>query len=153
MDPIVIVQTVLLFLVLIAAVSIPIFVYERLLKKLRSEISQLTKRMDQNLGASIKLLEVRDYYQQTSAALKKLLDEAYKDGNRFRQDEIKKLLERLDTLKVRALDKTISILGAEKAQSSKRRRRSRRPRTRRPSDQNRSNRGQKPQGGNSGKNP
>ena len=148
MEPIIIIQTVLLFLILIASVSIPILIYERLTKKSDSQISQLTNRMDQNQNASAKFLEVRDYYQQTAAALKKLLDEAYKDGNRFRQEEIKKLLDRLETLKVRVLDKTVRLLDGNKPKSSRRRRKKRRPRNRRPSNQNRSNQREKPQGKN-----
>jgi hypothetical protein len=39
-----------------------------------------------------------------------MLDEAYKEGNRFRQDHIRKLIERLEQLKARTLDKTVRIL-------------------------------------------
>jgi hypothetical protein len=41
-----------------------------------------------------------------------MLDEAYKEGNRFRQDQIRRLIERLDTLKVRTLDKSVRVLEA-----------------------------------------
>ena len=121
----------LLCLILIAACVVPIWVYRRLIAQVRSEVSELTSRIDKNLGASVKLLEVRDYYEQTSRELKKMLDAAYKEGNRFRQDQIRKMLARLDTLKVRALDKTVGILESETGQPPRKRRRRSRSRSRR----------------------
>ena len=119
----------LLCLILVAACVGPILVYRRLNQRVQNEISQLTRRVDKSLAAGVKLLEVRNYYEQTSAELKKMLDEAYKEGNRFRQDQIRKMIERLDTLRTRTLDKTVSMLDSRSGQSPrKRRRRSRRPR-------------------------
>ena len=132
MNPVEVVQIVLLVLVLFSSVLFPLLIYIRVTKSLRGEVSRMTGRLDQNLGAGAKLLEVRDCYQQTSAALKKMLDEAYKEGNRSRQDEIRRLLDRLDTMKVRALDKSVAILDSKDPTASRsRRRRSRRPRGRR----------------------
>jgi len=128
-----IVQTVGIALTLIAAVLVPLAIHRLLLKRVRDEVSQLTRRLDQNLAAGVKLLEVRDYYQQTSAELKKMLDEAYKEGNRFRQDQIRKLMQRLDALKTRALDKTVSILNPQEGPSKRKRRRRPRGRRQRPS--------------------
>jgi len=126
---VIVIETTLLCLILIAACVVPVWVYRRLIAQVRNEVSQLTSRIDKNLGASVKLLEVRDYYEQTSRDLKKMLDAAYKEGNRFQQDQIRKMLARLDTLKVRALDKTVGILESETGQPPrKRRRRSRRSR-------------------------
>jgi len=119
----------LLCLILVAACVGPILVYRRLNKRVQDEIAQLTRRVDKSLAAGVKLLEVRNYYEQTSAELKKMLDEAYKEGNRFRQDQIRKMIERLDALRTRTLDKTVSMLDSRSGQSPrKRRRRSRRPR-------------------------
>ena len=123
-----VIQIVLLVLVLFSSVSFPLLIYMRVTKSLRGEVSRMTGRLDQNLGAGAKLLEVRDYYQQTSSALKKMLDDAYKEGNRSRQEEIRRLLDRLETLKARALDKSVAILDAKDGASGSRRRRSRRPR-------------------------
>ena len=119
----------LLCLILVAACVGPILVYRRLAKRVQNELAQLTRRVDKSLAAGAKLLEVRNYYEQTSAELKKMLDEAYKEGNRFRQDQLRKMIERLDTLRTRTLDKTVSMLDFRSGQSPrKRRRRSRRPR-------------------------
>jgi hypothetical protein len=122
-------------LTLIAAIIIPIILTQRLQTKVKEETSQLISRLDQQMGAAVKLLEVRDYYSQTAAQYKKMLDEAYKEGNRFRQDEIRKLQERLEALKARALDKQVRILSNE---SPARKRRRRKPRNRNPQNQQRS---------------
>ena len=140
----VIAEIVLLCLILAAAVIVPIVIARRTTAKMRSEVSQLISRIDKSLGAAIKLLEVRDYYDTTATELKKLLDEAYKDGNRQRQEAIRKMIQRLDTLKARALDKTVRILdGDAKTASRKRRRNTRRPR-RNPRQQNAQRRQNKP---------
>ena len=122
-EPIDVVQTVLLVLVAVAAFIVPITIYRRLIEHVRSEVSRLTKRVDQNLAAAVKLHEVRDYHQGASAELKKMLDEAYKDGNRSRQEQIRKLMQRLDTLKVRTLDTTVSVLDSDDKRRPRRRRR------------------------------
>ena len=79
--------------------------------------------MEQSLGASVKLLEVRNYYDQISAEYRKMLDEAYREGNRFRQDHVRRLIERLEQLKARTLDRTVRILESEETQPFQRRRR------------------------------
>ena len=122
--------TALMALTLLAAVGVPLILYRRLLKKQQSETSQFISRIDKHLAATVKLLEVRDYYEETSKALQKMLQEAYKEGNRFRQDQLRKLLERLEALKVRALDKQVRILEGGGSQPTKKRRRSRKPRRR-----------------------
>ena len=128
-----IVQAAYVILVIIAIFTV-YRILERRLDKTHAGFSQVVSRLDQNLAATVKLLEVRDYYQETSTQLKKMLEEAYKDGNRFRQDQIRGLMARLDTLKARTVDRTVRILdpGAER-HTSKRHRRSRRPRRRKPS--------------------
>jgi hypothetical protein len=126
-------------LTLLAAVVLPIAVHLRTLKKVKQETSQLISNLDKNLAATVKLLEVRSYYDETSATLKKMLDVAYKDGNRFRQDQIRQLINRLETLKVRALDKQVGILKAGGPSPSRKRRRKPRNRTgekQAPQDQN-----------------
>lgn len=122
---------ILLALTLVAAVGAPVFLFRRLLSKQKAETSQMSSLLDRHLGATVKLLEVRDYYEETSRALKKMLDEAYKEGNRFRQDHIRKLIDRLETMKIRALDKQVRILDASSAQAPRKRRR--RPRKRKDS--------------------
>ena len=116
-------------LVLATSIVVPIVLYRRLLAQQKQQTSQFISRIDQHLGASVKLLEVRDYYEETAKALKKMLDEAYKEGNRFRQDELRKLIDRLDAMKARTLDKQVRVLEGDKSQSVKKRRR-RRPRKR-----------------------
>ncbi len=116
-------QVVVLLLILLASVAVPIVIHLRTRARQREETARLVRRIEQSLGGTVMLLEVRDYYEQTSAALKNMLQEAYREGNRFRQDQIRKLIERLDTLKARALDKTMRVLGAEGRPNSRRRRR------------------------------
>jgi hypothetical protein len=72
--------------------------------------------MEEALGSSVKLLEVRTYYDQMSAEYKKMLDEAFREGNRFRQDHIRRLLERLEQLKARTLDRTVRMLDQPEGQ-------------------------------------
>lgn len=116
---------------LTAGIVGPILLYGHLQKHRQAETEKLRNAIDTNLAAGVKLLEVRNYYDETSAALKKMLQEAYKEGNRFRQDQIRKLVDRLDALKARALDKTVRILDSgTPPPSRKRRHRSRRPRRR-----------------------
>ena len=129
LDIAVIAEIVLLCLILATAVIVPIIITRRATAKVRSEVSKLISHIDKNIGASIKLLEVRDYYETTTAELKKMLDEAYKEGNRPRQEAIRKMIQRLDTLKARALDKTVKVLNGDGTSASrKRRRNTRRPR-------------------------
>lgn len=128
MDGYIIGVFILLALTLVAAVGAPFFLFRRLLHKQKAETSQMSSLLDRHLGAAVKLLEVRDYYEETSRALKKMLDEAYKEGNRFRQDEIRKLIERLEAMKIRALDKQVRILDATGTPAPRKRRR--RPRKR-----------------------
>ena len=84
---------------LIAAVVTPILVEQRLRKQQREEMRQLIGQVEQSISASVKLLEVRNYYEQTSKELNKMLQEAYREGNRFRQDQLRKTIERLEALK------------------------------------------------------
>jgi len=124
-------------LTLIAAVVTPLFVYRQIVRQYQAQTAQLISNLDRNLGAATKLLEVRDYYEESAAALEKMLQEAYKEGNRFRQEQIRQLLDRLKTMKVRALDKQVRILESESDRTTKkRRRRRRRPRRNRAKEQN-----------------
>jgi hypothetical protein len=104
------VHTVLLVLILAASVVAPILVYLRLKAHQRAETERFIARMEEALGASVKLLEVRTYYDQMSGEYKKMLDEAFREGNRFRQDHIRRLIERLEQLKARTLDRTVRML-------------------------------------------
>ena len=118
-------QTILLVLILAAAVGGPLFVYFRMQARQRAESERLMARIEQALGSSVKLLEVRNYYDQMAAEYKKMLDEAYKEGNRFRQDHIRRLVERLEQLKARTLDRTVRILEPQNGRQETRRRRHR----------------------------
>jgi hypothetical protein len=104
------VHTVLLALILVASVVAPVIVYLRLRAQQRAETERLIARMEEALGSSVKLLEVRTYYDQISAEYKKMLDEAFREGNRFRQDHVRRLTERLEQLKARTLDRTVRML-------------------------------------------
>jgi len=120
----------LIALTLLTAIILPIVLYFRLLQTAKSEKTQLISNIDKHLGATVKLIEVRNYYAETSAALKAMLDTAYKEGNRLRQDEIRKLINRLEALKVRTVDKQVRLLESGGQPTTKRRRRSRKPRRR-----------------------
>ena len=111
-----IVQVVLLALILAASVVAPIVVYLRLRSQQHAETERLIARMEEALGSSVKLLEVRTYYEQMSAEYKKMLDEAFKEGNRFQQDHIRRLIERLEQLKARTLDRTVRMLDQPEGQ-------------------------------------
>ena len=101
---------VLVAVTLLAALGMPLLVYVKLRRDQQAEAEKLMARLDESLGASVKLLEVRNYYGQMSGEFKRMLDEAYKEGNRFRQDNVRKLIERLEQLKARTLDKTVKML-------------------------------------------
>jgi len=123
----IIILLVLTFLTLVAAVAVPLLLHRRLLRRQQVESAQTVSRLDRHLGAAVKLLEVRDYYEDTSKALAKMLDEAYKEGNRFRQDQLRRLVDRLEAMKVRTLDKQVQILeGTPRLPKKRRRRRPRR---------------------------
>ena len=104
------VHTVLLVLILVASVVAPVIVYLRLRAQQRAETERFIARMEEALGSSVKLLEVRTYYDQISAEYKKMLDDAFREGNRFRQDHVRRLVERLEQLKARTLDRTVRML-------------------------------------------
>lgn len=114
---------ILLIIVLIAVVLVPMLFYVRLRTMQRLETERLLTRMEQSLGASVKLIEVRDYYEFMAGELKKMLDEAFRDGNRFRQDHLRRLSERLEQLKARTLDNTVRILAANGQRPAHKRRR------------------------------
>jgi hypothetical protein len=103
-------QTILLALILAASVVAPVIVYLRLRARQRAETERVIAHMEETLGASVKLLEVRTYYDQISAEYRRMLEEAYREGNRFRQDHIRRLIERLEQLKARTLDRTVRML-------------------------------------------
>ena len=92
------------------------FFYYRLRAEQRAETERFIARMEQALGSSVKLLEVRTYYDQMSAEYKKMLDEAFREGNRFRQDHVRRLIERLEQLKARTLDRTVRMLDQPEGQ-------------------------------------
>ncbi|GEM_PF-2329197 len=113
---------VVLMVLTLAAVAVA-FVKLRAAQKMETE--RLMAKMEESLGASVKLLEVRNYYEQMSGELKKMLDEAFKEGNRFRQDHLRRLIERLEQLKARTLDRTTRLLENEDAGHNQQRRRRR----------------------------
>ena len=120
----------LIALTLLTAIILPIALYLRLLQAVKNEKTQLISNIDKHLGATVKLIEVRNYYAETSAALKTMLDAAYKEGNRLRQDDIRKLINRLEALKVRTVDKQVRLLESGGQPTARKRRRSRKPRRR-----------------------
>ena len=75
------VQTGLIVLTLIAAVVAPVVAVLRLRATQKAETERLIAKIEESLGASVKLLEVRNYYEQMNGELKKMLDEAFKEGN------------------------------------------------------------------------
>ena len=114
---------ILILITLLAVVGVPILVYRRLRDENKALTDRLLARMEQNMDASVKLLEVRSYYEEMSGQLRKMLDEAYREGNRFRQDHIRRLQERLEQLKARTLDRTVRMLESEPARPPRKRRR------------------------------
>ena len=119
------VQMGLVALTLIAAVVAPVIAVLRLRAAQKAETERLMAKMEESLGASVKLLEVRNYYEQMSGELKRMLDEALKEGNRFRQDHLRRMIERLEQLKARTLDRTTRLLEAENSERPSRNRRRR----------------------------
>jgi hypothetical protein len=115
-------------LTLAVSVVVPLILFRKMNRKAREETSQLISRLDQHMGAAVKLIEVRDFYAETSRKYREMLEEAFKEGNRFRQDDIRQLQERLDTLKARTLDKQVRILSRDGGTSHRGRRRSSRRR-------------------------
>lgn len=145
-------QMVLTVLTLIAAVVAPLVAVMRLRATQRAETERLLAKMEESLGASVKLLEVRNYYEQMSGELKKMLDEAYKEGNRFRQDHLRRLIERLEQMKARTLDRTTRLLETEDASRQNGGRRHRRHRGGRRGGQGQNFQG-RPQGQGQGQGP
>lgn len=111
-------EIVLLVIVLIVSIVLPALFYVRLRAEQRAETDRLLSRIEQSLGASVKLLEVRTYYDQMNGEYKKMLDEAYKEGNKFRADHVRRLQERLEQLKARTLDRTVRILDVQQGAAS-----------------------------------
>lgn len=125
-NALIILNIVIASLCLVAAVVVPLWICRWAVRRCQTQTAQFISNLDRNLGAATKLLEVRDYYQETHAALDKMLQEAYKEGNRFRQDQIRRLIERLNTMKVRTLDKQVRILESESDQINRKKRHRRR---------------------------
>lgn len=118
---------------LVAAIVGPYLAFVKLRAENKAVMEMLITRVERNLGASVKLLEVRNYYAEMTGQFKKMLDEALKEGNRFQQDQVRKLQERLEQLKARTLDNTVRMLepGQNRPPHKRRRRggRSHRPHT------------------------
>jgi len=110
----------------VLVVVLSLVLYRCAMKNLRAEIAALAQKTSESLDAGVKLLEVREFYQETSAEYQRMLNEAHRDGDRQRQDRMRRLIERLNTLKARALDRTTRLL--EKEGEAPPRRRRRRPR-------------------------
>jgi hypothetical protein len=128
-------ETILLALIsvtLIAAVAGPIIVYVRLRAENKAAVEQLIGRIERSMGASVKLLEVREYYVEMTDHFKKMLDEALRAGDRFRQDQARRLQERLERLKARTLDNTVRMLTPGQDNPPRKRRRRRTGRRRNP---------------------
>jgi uncharacterized membrane protein YccC len=114
---------------LVLTLATPILLDRRSRRQQRELTRQLIGQMEQSLSASVKLLEVRNCYEEVSRALHKMLQNAYRDGDRFRQDELRKLIDRLDAMRTRVLDKTVRLLEPAGGEAGRpRRRRGRRGR-------------------------
>ena len=94
----------------VAAIAAPIVLYVVLMRRVRMDVSRLISHLDQTLASSLKLVEVRDFYAEVSGELRKMLDEAFRDGNKPRQMQLRKLSDRLDALKARTLDNAVRLL-------------------------------------------
>jgi len=119
---------VFVILALAASVALPLLLHRRLLRSLAAEKDKMLKNLEEKAGAGAKFLEVRRYYDFMSREIGRLLDEAHRDRNRSRIEQLRVMRERLLTLKARVLDSTVSGLNNAGDDRKKNRRRRRRPR-------------------------
>ena len=127
--------------ILVVCLNVLVFVcYRRLRSRLSAEINSLGERVSSTVDAGAKLNEVRDFYEHAEPELQRLLNEAHREGDRKKQDRFRKLVERLNTLKARTVDRSARLLDPEGEGSSRRKRR-RRPRRRSSSSSSRKSNG------------
>ena len=125
--------------VLLVSTNILIFaLYRKTAALIKSETGKLTQSVNETMNAGAKLVEIRDYYEHANDEFQRMLKEAQRDADRPKQDRYRRLLDRLNALKARTLDRTASLLDSDgkdsprvrRRSSSRRSRRSRRPRSR-----------------------
>jgi len=118
---------VIINLILTAGLAALVFtLHHAAIKNLGESLQKLGQQTNEGLNTAPKLLEVREFYQYASEEIQRLLNEAHREGDRAKQDRFRRLLERLNTLKARTLDRTAKILDPSEDEN-RRRRHSRRP--------------------------
>lgn len=123
---------VLIFLLVVCANVLAFLLYRRLDRKLSGAIRSLADQVSASVEAGPKLNEVRDFYEYASGEFQKLLNEARRDGDRPKQERFRKLMDRLNRLKSRTLDKSVKLLESNGGNGNSKRRRRRRPRAQKP---------------------
>ena len=129
--PILSVLLIIIVLLLISTNVVIFLVYRKLAKRFSSKLDTFADTVNEGVNAGAKMLEIQDFYDTASAEYQRLLNEAHRAGDREKQDRYRKLIERLNALKARTLDRTARMLDdGEKADdpSKARRRRPRRSR-------------------------
>jgi hypothetical protein len=97
-------------------------------RRLEDEVSALAEKVGESIEAGVKILAVRQFYEETYAEYQRMLNEAHRDGDRRQQDRLRRLIETLATLKARVVDRTSRLLEDDGERTIHRRRRRRRPR-------------------------
>ena len=117
------------FVLVVCGNVLALLLHRKLDRKLSGELRNLAEQVSSSVEAGPKLNEVRDYYESANAEFQKLLNEARREGDRPKQERFRKLIERLNTLKSRTLDKSAKLLESNGGNSTRsKRRRRRRPR-------------------------
>jgi hypothetical protein len=109
-----------------AMIVLLVLLYRAAMKTARSGFEAVSAKVSEGVGAGAKLLEVKTFYEETNADYQRILNQAHRDADKTTQDRIRRLIDRLNTLKARTLDKTSELL--EDTRSKPRRKRRRRPR-------------------------
>ena len=130
-----------------AGIVLIVLLHRNAMKSLHAKLDAVTTKVGESLDAGVKLLEVKNFYEETHADYQRMLNQAHRDADRSTQDRIRRLIDRLNTLKARTLDSTSQLLSPEG--SKPRRKRRRRPRR---SSRSRSKKSQGDKGGDSKKN-
>ena len=115
-------------LILVALSGLVLLLYRMLARRIEGRIAELAEKVNESLDAGVKILEVRKFCDVTHAEYQRMLNQAHRDGDRQRQDSMRRLIEGLGTLKARVVDRTSQLLQDDDGASQRKRRRPRRGR-------------------------
>lgn len=123
--------------ILVVCLNVVVFLcYRSLVRRISADFGKLADKVSSSVDAGAKINEVRDFFEYANPELQKLLNEAHRDGDRQKQNRFRGLIERMNTLKARTVDRSAKLLDPN-ADTSSRRKRRRRPRRRSPNGQGR----------------